>query len=139
MGNGTPVLRLLPFIAGMAQGLLGAVPPTAQAQDATSIPSVVIVGGNRDYPPYEFIDKSGQPAGYNVDLTRAIAEVMGMTVEIRLGEWSEMRKALRSGSVDVLQGISYSEERTSELDFAPPHAIVHQAIFARVSVSLRRG
>src|SRR6185369_14562506 len=53
---------------------------------------VVIVGGDRDYPPYEFLDKNGQPAGYNVDLTRAIADVMGMKVEFRFGGWSEMRK-----------------------------------------------
>ena len=36
---------------------------------------VVIVGGDRDYPPYEFIDQNGRAAGFNVDLTKAIAEV----------------------------------------------------------------
>jgi len=45
----------------------------------------VVVGGDRDYPPYEFLDSNGQPAGFNVDLTRAIAKVMGMRVEFRLG------------------------------------------------------
>ena len=91
----------------------------------------VIVGGDRDYPPYEFIDKDGQPSGYNVELTRAIAEVMGMKVEFRLGGWSEMRNALQSGRVDVLQGMSYSEERAAEVTFSLPHTIVNQAVFAR--------
>src|SRR5512138_1030893 len=27
--------------------------------------SPIIVGGDRDYPPYEFIDSDGKPAGYN--------------------------------------------------------------------------
>jgi len=45
---------------------------------------IIIVGGDRDYPPYEFIDAAGRPSGYNVDLTRAIAEVMGLKVEFRL-------------------------------------------------------
>jgi polar amino acid transport system substrate-binding protein len=93
--------------------------------------SHIIVGADRDYPPYEFIDKNGHPAGYNVDLTRAIGEVMGMSVEFRFGKWSEMRAGLMSGEIDVLQGLSYSEERARVLDFAPPHAIVHHAIFAR--------
>ncbi len=93
--------------------------------------SPIIVGGDRDYPPYEFIDSDGKPAGYNVELTRAIAEVMGMSVEFRLGGWSEMRDALKSGAVDVLQGMSYSDERASEVDFSPPHTIVNHAIFAR--------
>ena len=40
----------------------------------------LLVGGYRDYPPYEFLDKSGKPAGFNVDLTRAVAETMCMQV-----------------------------------------------------------
>jgi polar amino acid transport system substrate-binding protein len=102
----------------------------AAEMDVASSP-VIIVGGDRDYPPYEFLDKNGQPAGYNVDLTRAIADVMGMKVEFRFGGWSEMRNALISGSVGVLQGISYSEDRTRTLSFSPPHTIINHAIFAR--------
>lgn len=91
----------------------------------------IVVGGDRDYPPYEFIDANGKPSGYNVDLTRAIAEIMGMKVEFRLGAWSEMLSALKSGRVDVLQGISWSEARAKQIDFTPPHTIVYHAIFAR--------
>jgi len=92
---------------------------------------VIIVGGNRAYPPYEFLDKDGKPAGYNVDLTRAIAKVMGMKVEFRFGGWSEMRAALMNGEIDVLQGISFSDERLQSITFSPPHTIIHHAIFAR--------
>jgi len=98
--------------------------------DVASQPTIM-VGGDRDYPPYEFLDKDGKLAGYNVDLTRAIADVMGMKVEFRFGGWSEMRNALIGGSVGVLQGISYSEERTRTLSFSPPHTIISHAIFAR--------
>lgn len=92
---------------------------------------LIIVGGDRDYPPYEFIDKDGKLAGYNVDLTRAIADVMGMKVEFRHGTWTEMRNALANGTVDVLQGISYSEQRSKNIAFSPPHTIIHHAVFAR--------
>jgi signal transduction histidine kinase len=115
-------------------GALLALPPVARPQPLESLleaPSRVVVGADRDYPPYEFLDRDGKPAGYNVDLTRAIGEVMGMSIEFRFGTWSEMRAGLVSGEIDALQGISYSEERARELDFAPPHAIVHHAIFAR--------
>jgi polar amino acid transport system substrate-binding protein len=92
---------------------------------------LVVVGGDRDYPPYEFLDATGQPAGFNVDLTRAIGEVMGMRLEFRLGAWSDMREALRTGRIDLLQGLSWSGPRAREFDFAPPHTIVQHAIFAR--------
>jgi polar amino acid transport system substrate-binding protein len=90
-----------------------------------------MVGGDRDYPPYEFLDKNSEPAGYNVELTRAIAEVMGMRVQFRLGTWSEMRRDLQTGKVDVLQGMSFSPERLSEVDFSLPHTLVNHAVFAR--------
>lgn len=91
----------------------------------------IVVGGDRDYPPYEFVDKNGHPAGFNVDLTRAIAEVMGMKVEIRLGGWSEMLNALKAGKVDILEGMSYSADRARWVDFSPPHSIVSHAVFGR--------
>lgn len=97
------------------------------------MPELVVVGGDRDYPPYEFLDDGGQPAGFNVDLTRAIAEVMGFKVEIDLGGWSQMVTALREGRIDALQGLSYSDERARTFELSPPHTIVNHAIFARTN------
>ena len=91
----------------------------------------IVVGGDRSYPPYEFLDKDGNPSGYNVELTRAVARVMGLDVEFRLGAWSTVRQALLAGEIDMLQGMSYSAERASTVDFSPPHTIVHHSIFAR--------
>ncbi len=113
--------------------LLAAAALVAPAGGARGEPSgrAVIVGADRDYPPYEFLDKDGQPAGYNVELIRAVAEVMGMRVEFRFGDWAGIRAGLEQGQIDVLEGISWSEDRARTLDFSSPHAIVHHAIFAR--------
>jgi len=92
---------------------------------------VVVVGGDFNYPPYEFTDRDGKPTGFNVDLTRAIAEVMGLNVEIRLGPWSEMREGLDDGRVDIVQGMAFSPERTHEVDFSTPHAQLYQSIWVR--------
>ncbi len=138
MHKGDPMPRLLPLLALLfglcAAGLGHAQATPGQESGGASVPGrgkAVIVGGDRDYPPYEFLDADGQPKGYNVDLSRAIGEVMGMKVEFRLGSWSTMRHALQTGEVDILQGMSYSEARLDEVDFTPPHTIVNHAIFAR--------
>jgi polar amino acid transport system substrate-binding protein len=101
----------------------GIVPP------AESPP--IIVGGDHNLYPFEFLDSNGNPAGFNVDLTRAIAEVMGLKVEIRLGNWDLMRRGLADGSIDILEGMIYSEERAKQFDFSPPHTILYQSTFAR--------
>ncbi len=92
---------------------------------------VIVVGGDHHYPPYEFINEQGQPDGYNTELTKAIAEVMGFRVKIVLGSWDEIKKKLEHGDIDILQGVSYSLARTETLGFTPPHSIVHQSVFAR--------
>ncbi|WP_240936026.1 transporter substrate-binding domain-containing protein [Billgrantia bachuensis] len=113
-----------------------AVPLPGWGQPSPAVPAdgageTIVVGGDHYHPPYEFLDEDGEPAGYNVELTRAIAEVMGIEVRIELKPWSEVRRGLEQGEIDILQGMSYSEARSERFDFAPPHAIVHQSIFAR--------
>ena len=68
----------------------------------------IVIGGDHNYPPFEYLDENGRPAGYNVDLTRAIARALDLDVEIRLGPWSEIRKQLASGEIDAVQGMLYS-------------------------------
>jgi polar amino acid transport system substrate-binding protein len=97
----------------------------------------VVAGGDSNYPPYEFLDANGNPAGFNVELTRAIADAMGIDVKIRLGPWGDMRKALNNGEVDILQGMVFAEDRTREVDFSPPHAIVYQSIWTRKGEEIR--
>lgn len=114
----------------MAIGVLGGA-CNAAAVEHEQHKKVIVVGGNSAYPPYEYLDRDGKPAGFAVDLTRAIAEVMGFDVRIILGSsWTGMRDALERGEVDILQGISYSEERDRTLDFSPPHSFVSHSIFA---------
>lgn len=93
--------------------------------------NIIRIGGDHNYPPYEFLNQDGFPDGYNVELTRAIGEVMGLKVDIHLGAWNAMRKSLDAGELDALQGMISSGSRAAEYNFSPPHAIVHQSIFAR--------
>ncbi len=83
----------------------------------------IIIGGDQNYPPYEYLDENGRPAGYNVDLTRAIAQSVDLDIEIRLGPWSDIRDALARREIDALQGLFYSPERDLTFDFTPPHTV----------------
>jgi len=93
--------------------------------------TIISIGGDHNYPPYEFLNDQGEPDGYNTELTKAIAEVMGIRIRIKLDSWDYMKKQLEEGNIDLLQGISYSKERAKIFGFTPPHSIVHQSVFAR--------
>lgn len=131
------MLWLLPLLLV----LLSAFPLQCQANPpsspVTTDDALVIVGGDHYYPPYEFLDDNGQPTGFIVELTQAIAEVMGFKVEIHLGDWGDMRRALQDGDVDILQGVAYLEERLDELDFTPPHSTIYQSIWTRTGAPIK--
>jgi len=119
------LLCLLAFILFIA-------PVSAQSLEKEEIErSLIIVGGDHSFPPYEFLDRNGNPTGFNTELTKAIAEVTGMNIAIILGPWAEIRDALETGKIDVIQGMFYSQERDRIFDFTSPHNIVSHTIFTR--------
>ena len=93
--------------------------------------SRIIVGGDKQYPPYEYLDENGQPAGFNVELTRAIAKQLNLDISIELDSWNSIRQRLLSGNIDIIQGMFYSPERDKVVDFSPPHSIVGHTIVTR--------
>jgi PAS domain S-box-containing protein len=85
----------------------------------------LVIGGDYNYPPFEYLDEQGRPTGYNIELTRAIARETGLEIEIRLGPWAQIREQFDRGEIDVLAGLLYSPGRGLSFDFTPPHSVVH--------------
>lgn len=96
----------------------------------------IVVGGDYDNPPYEFIE-NGRPTGFNIDLINAVAESVGLSVEIRLGPWGKVRHELESGQINALAGMYYSSERNRSVDFSVPHTLVTPGVFVRSSSTIR--
>jgi len=85
----------------------------------------IVIGGDHNYPPFEYMDENGQPKGYNVDLTLAIAQEVGLEIEIRLGPWADIQQELARGEIDAIQGMLYSTDRGLTFDFTPPHTAIN--------------
>lgn len=90
----------------------------------------IVVGGSLSNPPYEYLDENGEPAGYNVALTSALATEMGVDVEILLGEPPLIQDELANGRIDILQGVMEADAVESGLLFTP-HTLVQQKVFSR--------
>ncbi len=101
--------------------------------------SRIIVGGDYDYAPFEYIDDNGNPAGFNVELTKALAKEAGLDVYIRLGPWAEIREGLENGEIDMVQGMFYSLERDKKYQFSQAHSIVKHVFVSRKPVSVSEG
>lgn len=104
---------------------------------AASAPArTVIVGGDHNNPPYEFLE-NGKPSGFNIDLITAVAETAGFEIDIRLAPWSVVRNQIGKGEIDLLSGMCYSDDRSREVDFTIPHTMVNPGIFVRKGSDIR--
>ena len=89
---------------------------------------VILVGGDQNYPPYEFLE-NGVPAGFNVDLIRAVSKEMGFDVQIQLGEWNLVRQELDNGDINLIEGMAYSTDRDASYDFSVPFTYISFDLF----------
>ncbi len=84
-----------------------------------------------NYYPYTFVNQEEQPDGFSVDLMQAVAQVMGLELEIQVDTWDRARYALENGEIDFLPMMAYSSERDLSFDFSVPHTIAYDAFFIR--------
>ncbi len=92
---------------------------------------IINASGDNNYPPYVYLDDSGNPSGFSIDIFKAVAEVMGLEATITLGPWYDVRDDLEAGRVDMLIGMILSEERAQYVDFTRPHITIYHSMFVR--------
>ncbi|HWV21398.1 MAG TPA: transporter substrate-binding domain-containing protein [Devosia sp.] len=70
------------------------------------------------YAPWNFLDDSGKPAGYEIELGNAICEKAGLTCEWIINDWDSIIPNLLAGNYDlIMAGMSITEERLQTIDF----------------------
>jgi PAS domain S-box-containing protein len=90
----------------------------------------LVYGGDREFPPYEYIDDDGQPHGFNIHLIRALAKDAGMAVEIRLGQRDERMKDFDEGQTDVMF-LTYTEDRAARYQLLDQTWTLAQVVMMR--------
>jgi len=85
----------------------------------------IIVGADLNYPPFEFIDENGNPAGFNYDLMVAVASATGMRLEFKPDLWTKTVDKLEHGRIDMIQGMFYSPDRAARFSFSAPTIVSH--------------
>jgi PAS domain S-box-containing protein len=87
----------------------------------------LVYGGDRDFPPYEYLDEHGRPQGFNVELVRAVGRELGRPVEIRLSPWHEVVSRVDAGGVDLVS-LAYSDRRAAKYELFWQTWTLHQSV-----------
>lgn len=94
-------------------------------------PQVLKMATNAYFQPYEFYD-GDKIVGIDAEIAAAIAEKLGMTLEIVDMEFDSIITAVNAGSVDFgMAGMTITEDRLKEVDFSISYANGKQVIIVK--------
>lgn len=93
---------------------------------------VLINGIDANFPPFAYVDKSGNPAGFDVEAVNWIANKMGFKVKHQPTDWDGIVPALVAKKIDfVASGMSITEERKKAVNFTIPYWVIKQVMVAK--------
>ncbi len=114
--------------AGSAAGSGEAADRLAAAKQRGTL----IVALEGAWSPWCYHDDTDTLVGYDVEVSRAIAQYMGLEPEYVEGEWDGLFAGLEAGRYDIVcNGVEVTEERAKSYDFSEPYAYIHTALAVR--------
>jgi len=125
--------------------------PTPSALTPTATASTVVATGqshvdaikkagkltvvtSADYPPYEFIDsETGEPAGVDMDIAKAIADKLGVKLEVKnIQDFDGVLASLQAGYQDLaISGFTPTDKRREVVDFSNPYSTTKNVVIVK--------
>ncbi|MCG8531569.1 MAG: ABC transporter substrate-binding protein [Desulfovibrionales bacterium] len=96
-----------------------------------------INGIDANYPPFAYVDKNGEPAGFDVESLNWIADKLGFKVVHKPMEWSTIVQSVLANKIDmVYSGMSITPERAKKVSFSKPYWSVAYVVAAKKGTDL---
>ena len=96
-----------------------------------------INGIDANFPPFAYVDKSGNPAGFDVDAVNWMAEKLGFKVKHQPMEWSGIVASLQAKKIDfIASGLSITKERAEKINYTIPYWTIKQVLVVKKDSTL---
>jgi len=119
-------LMICVFSVGAAQGDISF---TQDERDFIKNHPEVIVGGEEDWPPFDFV-RDGKYVGVANDYLGLLEKNTGITFQVETGHsWRELLQLMASKQIDLLPMLYWSEQRLTSMHFTKPYLTVRHYVF----------
>ena len=112
----------------VAMGSLAFAAPATLSQAASTR---LRYGGDAHFAPFESLDASGRPQGFQIDLLAELGRVLDIDFEVELRPWQQTERAFREGRLDLVAMVDTDARRSWAL-FARGHATPALAVYRPV-------
>ncbi len=110
--------------------------PTETTEPAETAKEKLVVGTSADFAPYEFIimeDGQEKIVGFDIDLAQAIADDLGMELEIKNMSFDAIITEVVTGDIDLgISGFSPTPERAEVVSFSELYYMGGQSFIINV-------
>lgn len=103
-----------------------------ESPEGTEYPNgTLIMATNSEFPPYE-LKENGEVVGFDVDMMRAVCDLLGYELKIEDMAFDSIIAAVNSGKADVgVAGMTVTEDRLKNIDFSDPYTTAEQVVIVR--------
>ena len=101
---------------------------SAAAEFTTANKGVLTMATNATFPPYEYVE-GNQVVGIDAEIAAAIADKLGLELQIEDMEFDSIIEAVKSGKADIgLAGMTVTPDRQEEVNFTETYATGVQVV-----------
>lgn len=121
--------NLIWFVAAVALIVAGTTPAFAGKK--------IVNGIDANFPPFAYIDKTGNPAGFDVEAMEWIAKDLGLEVTHKAIDWDGIITSLLTKKIDVIaSGMSITPDRSKKVNFTIPYWKINQVMVVKKDSTL---
>ena len=117
-----------------ASGAASSAASTGAADQLAAIQAngKLVVALEGAWQPWSYHDESDTLVGYDVEVSRAIAEKLGAEPEYVESDWDSLFAGLDAGRFDIVcNGVEVTDERAKTYNFTTPYGYIHTALAVR--------
>lgn len=119
----------------------GAAESSTSANGAATVKTakdgVLTMATNATFPPYEYYE-GDDIVGIDAEIAKAIADKLGLKLEIQDMEFNSIITAVQSGKADLgLAGMTVTDERKQSVDFSDSYATGIQSVIVKDGSSIK--
>lgn len=117
------ITRMLKYAVGLlaAVAVLASAPASARTLDEILKSGKIQVGVNPAYPPLALYDQKNEIAGFDVDIAKKIADLLGVKLELVVVTSPNRIPFVTSGKIDFVMGaMTRTPDRAKVIDFTTP-------------------
>ena len=116
-------------VASSAASSAAASTSAAAGELTTVMAGKLTMATNATFPPYEMTTDSGDIEGIDVDTAKAIAEKLGLELQIDDMDFDAALLSVQQGKADIaMAGVTVTDERKAVMDFSDSYATGIQSI-----------